>query len=200
MRLIFALFALAVGHGAPVNAATLSFNGSVYTSGAPPSDYFLLNPTKVGQTNSVRFYDDGCPRVAADVASGGETLISCYLLSWGIGSAGVNGPGFYSLTYDGAAGATPQTENFFFTLSFSPTRYIDIYDPNIPEEDYYLLGATLAITNSWRSTFSVNNEEIFVDYEAAIAPVPVPAMLPASGAGILLWGLLSARRRSKKRA
>ena len=174
------------------SAATLSFNGQTYTDALTAmsmTDYFSATPTKVGQSKTLRFYLDDCVRKYDDIqASGGYGILNyCRPMSWYTNSS------FYTLSLDGGAGANNFAQNYFFSLTFAPTKMVD--------PDSLLLSGASGITMTWDTEFAGNEGDSSFDWQGAVAPVPLPASVGMLG--LALSGLCFARlpgksaRRSK---
>ncbi len=187
------LFAAALLLVQSAEASTVKYKGQDY-AGTLDTGYFLDNPTAVGGTRTLRFYDSYCAGKAADMADRGEPLDHCDL-----DYAGMVHPdpsaSFFSFAVDGFRGA-PLKRTWFFSITFSPTAYID---PLVADFDEYLkLIGEIYITYDWGSMFGGNNSDRYLTLEGAVIP-PAPVPLPASGA-VAALGLaaLSAYRRKRR--
>lgn len=176
----------------PAQAVPIDLNGQSYEDMDQIADfrtYFTATPTIVGHSRSLRFYDSTCPQMDA---AGGGALNGCALSRW----ADTSYPGaFFQISYDGASGATATTQQFFFTVTFAPTRLIDPLDPSIPISDYYLLFGSLTYDTAWWMLLAGGTLHNRLTWEGTVVPVPVAPSVAMGGAGLAALGLMRRRRR-----
>ena len=185
----------------PALSATISFGGQQYldpyTALVAQSDYFLTNPTPVGQSLTLRFYDDYCVGRTAQVLANPDLygpLNYCKLYSY-TPKTDVNS--FFTLALDGQQGPSATEQTYFFSLTFAPTSYVA---PTSPLFDSFYNKTIYddLITFSWDAYYGGNEADQTVFFEGAVVP-PAPVPLPASGlmlvAGLAAAGVAGVRRR-----
>lgn len=178
------LFAVWVISGA-AGAATIRYQGHDYVPYNGISvDFFKETP--VGETRTLRIYDDTCARYSQN-----PEILRCGMTSeyhW-------NGSEFWTSSYDGAIGVADYSETWFFTISFTPTYYLgsNIELVDIGDEYWKML-----FESTWRWSYDTmyggNDFYQWPVFEASVVPaaVPLPASLWLLMAGL---GLLAIRRR-----
>ncbi len=184
---------------APAHAATVTFNGQSYldpfTALVGQRNMFLSPPVQVGQSLSLRFYDDSCVQKTAQVAANPGTygaMRTCSLIDYYLDYAS-----FFSLTLDGQQGPSATEQSYFFTLTFTPTSYVDPLSPNFGQYYENLLGYG-QLAYSWSSDFAANNMYNYLNFEGAVAapaPVPVGASVGLLGLALTTLGGFARRRR-----
>ena len=171
------------------SASTLSFGGNTYADSFDTS-YFFNNPTTVGQSSTYRFYDDFCAHKVKSFG-GFDTLLSCALDDYGLANSGT----FFSLTLDGSSGLSSETQTYFFTVTFTPTKYVN--GATASSSDYNLINNVLDYSLHWHSIYSGNNNDVMYSFDGTVAPVPLPAAGSLLAAGVAFLSYL--RRRNNAR-
>ncbi|MCA8870144.1 MAG: hypothetical protein KDA67_15940 [Rhodobacteraceae bacterium] len=182
------LFAVWVISGA-AGAATIRYQGHDYVPYHGMSYDFAQNyfkKTPVGETRTLRFYDDTCAQWVAlrsDVYRCGLVYLNPHDKIHHVDAMSE----FWDSSYDGATGVTDYSETWYFTVSFTPAYYLGSNDElvNIGNEYWKML-----FNGHWRwsyyTLYGGNDFDQWPSFEASVVPALVPLPAPAS---LLLAGL-----------